>query len=93
MKILKLTLKKKWFDMIESRIKLEEYREIKPYWTVRFENNDYDEVEFTNGYRSYSPRCQFKLIRICIGIGKPEWGAPPDREVYKLILGEVVSKN
>lgn len=33
-----LTLKKKWFDMIRNGIKLEEYREIKPYWTKRFGN-------------------------------------------------------
>lgn len=31
-KILYLTLKKQWFDMINDGIKTEEYREIKPYW-------------------------------------------------------------
>lgn len=35
MKILHLTLKKKWFDMIASGEKKEEYREIKPYWFRR----------------------------------------------------------
>lgn len=35
MKILHLTLKKKWFDMIASGEKTEEYREIKPYWWKR----------------------------------------------------------
>lgn len=35
MKILHLTLKKKWFDMIASGEKKEEYREIKPYWASR----------------------------------------------------------
>lgn len=35
MKILHLTLKKKWFDMILSGEKKEEYREIKPYWFGR----------------------------------------------------------
>lgn len=35
MKILHLTLKKKWFDMIASGEKKEEYREIKPYWISR----------------------------------------------------------
>ena len=34
-KILHLTLKKKWFDMILSGEKTDEYREIKPYWTKR----------------------------------------------------------
>src|SRR6478609_2178429 len=35
MKILHLTLKKKWFDMIASGEKKEEYRELKPYWAKR----------------------------------------------------------
>jgi len=32
---LNLTLKKQWYDMIRSGDKLEEYREIKPYWITR----------------------------------------------------------
>jgi hypothetical protein len=35
MKILHLPLKKEWYEMIESGVKLEEYREIKPYWSKR----------------------------------------------------------
>lgn len=34
-KVLHLTLKKKWFDMIASGEKKEEYREIKMYWWTR----------------------------------------------------------
>ena len=33
--VLRLTLKKKWFDMIAAGIKKEEYREWKPYWFNR----------------------------------------------------------
>ena len=44
MKVLHLTLKKKWFDMVGPD-KPEEYREIKMYWAVRllhgFNKNDY----------------------------------------------------
>jgi len=36
METLHLNLKRKWFDMIASGEKLEEYREIKPYWDRRF---------------------------------------------------------
>src|SRR5699024_7576635 len=36
MKTLNLTLKKKWFDMVASGDKTEEYREIKQYWINRF---------------------------------------------------------
>lgn len=35
MKTLTLSLKKKWFDMIASGEKKEEYREISPYWIKR----------------------------------------------------------
>lgn len=34
-KILDLPLKKEWYNMYESGIKTEEYREIKPYWIKR----------------------------------------------------------
>lgn len=33
-----LPIKKKWFDMIKSGEKKEEYREIKPYYVTRFQN-------------------------------------------------------
>lgn len=35
-----LPIKKKWFDMILSGEKKEEYREIKPYWTKRLLKSD-----------------------------------------------------
>ena len=34
-KILRLTLKGIWYDMIAAGTKTEEYREIKPYWEKR----------------------------------------------------------
>jgi len=34
-KILDLPLKGKWYEMIESGVKKEEYREIKPFWLKR----------------------------------------------------------
>lgn len=44
MKILKLTLKKKWFDMILTESadpKRDEYREFKDYWVSRLVNKKY----------------------------------------------------
>lgn len=35
MKVLHLTLRRKWFDLIASGEKKEEYREIKNYWVAR----------------------------------------------------------
>ncbi len=50
MKVLHLNLKKKWFDMIASGEKTEEYREIKPYWNTRLYGKEFDLVKFRNGY-------------------------------------------
>jgi len=36
MKDLQLSVKTKWFEMTKARIKLEDYREITPYWCTRF---------------------------------------------------------
>lgn len=46
MKILNLTLMKKWYDMELSGEKPEEYREIKPYWMKRL---------IVDYYKSLSP--------------------------------------
>lgn len=35
-KVLYLSVKKQWFDMIASGEKTEEYREVKHYWSIRF---------------------------------------------------------
>lgn len=92
-KILHLTLKKQWFDMIASGEKREEYRETKLYWRQRLEDGDqfkhYDVIKFRNGYKSDSPAMFVRLVGIEIGIGKREWGAPIDF-VYKLILGDIL---
>ena len=42
LRTLHLSLKKEWYNMIESGIKTEEYREIKPFWCKRL-IHDYDE--------------------------------------------------
>ncbi len=41
--MLVLPIKRQWFDMIRSGEKKEEYREIKPYWTKRL-NNEFDRM-------------------------------------------------
>lgn len=42
MKELKLVLKKKWYDMIASGEKKEEYRDITAYWLTRLSNASED---------------------------------------------------
>lgn len=41
--MLTLPIKKKWFEKIKNGEKKEEYREIKPYWTKRL-NNEFDKM-------------------------------------------------
>ena len=98
--MLTLPIKKKWYDMIKSGKKKEEYREIKPYWTKRFENN-LNEVVLNMNYRfpiieSATGEVIFKngyhknspkikcKIKLNINIGKTEWGAEPNKEYYVL---------
>lgn len=56
MKTLDLVLKRKWFEMIASGEKTEEYREIKPYWFTRimgeqsFSLHNGDVVHLNNGF-------------------------------------------
>jgi hypothetical protein len=44
--ILRLTLKKKWFDMILSGEKKEEYREVKWYWFNRLVFHPFDVIKY-----------------------------------------------
>lgn len=95
MNILQLTLKKKWFNMIASGEKTEEYREIKPYWNKRLRSSIgiqkwFDVVHFRNGYRPDSPAVTVQWINTHIGRGNPEWGAPVDKDVFIVTLGKRV---
>jgi hypothetical protein len=100
--MLTLPIKKKWFDMIKSGEKKEEYREIKPYWTKRFYNSLYDltignntntiyhaqgTVVFRNGYSKNSPAIKC-FIYLNKGYGKEEWGAEKGKEYYVLKILE-----
>ncbi|WP_373033880.1 ASCH domain-containing protein [Sulfurovum sp.] len=89
MRVLHLTLKKKWFDMILSGEKKEEYREIKQYWDKRL-NRTFDAVCFSNGYANDSPKVTVRLKYIQTGLGVVEWGAPENEKVYILRLGEII---
>ena len=90
-KVLRLTVCKKWFDMIVADTKKEEYREIKAYWAKRliegcYKNlwvsgesyfKPYTHVLFINGYNKDSPRIEKKIKEICIGF--PKKGLCPDK--------------
>ena len=100
-KTLYLHLKKKWYEMIESGVKTEEYREIKPYWDKRLMRDKWnfctdslchipqklDAVKFSYGYTKRT--MTFELNRITIGKGKKEWGAP-NEDVFIIHIGKRV---
>lgn len=93
-KILHLTLKKKWFDMIDSGEKKEEYRQIKEYWKTRLGRccaRHYDIVVFRNGYAKNSPKITFECLGIVIGIPKPEWSDNWKEDVFIIKLGNKIS--
>lgn len=89
MKIIHMTLKKKWFDMILSGEKSEEYRTMKSYWQTRLDGG-YDAICFKNGYASSAPKFVIELKKIRGGLGKEEWGAPVGKQVYILELGKII---
>ena len=100
MKILRLTLKKKWFDMILSGEKKEEYREIKPYWETRLLKpvqspfvrrfKKYDFVEFKNGYAKDAPTIVIECVKIDYGDGQTEWGAILHEHYFVINLGNII---
>lgn len=102
MRVLHLTLKKKWFLMIASGEKKEEYREIKNYWMSRLCNlkeevehcgldyKRFDIVEFKNGYSKNAPIIRLQFIESYVDLGKPEWGAEPGKEYFVIKLGEII---
>ena len=108
--VLRLTLKKKWYDMILSGEKKEEYREIKAYWISRFSAgnynkwpiesarsfmynspmNNFDLVEFKNGYGKNAPTMVVEFKGIRIGEARPEWSDNWQGEVFAISLGAVL---
>ena len=59
-KVLTITVRKQWLDMIAADEKIEEYREIKPYWIKRLTTNC--EVEYDVALETY---CGKVLYRPC----------------------------
>ena len=101
--MLTLPIKKKWFDMICSGEKKEEYRTTNRYYTKRFESIGLlDEngnptgkqacLILRNGYGNGRPEVTV-LVTLKIGTGWPAWGAEEDEWYYVLeILGKYVEK-
>ncbi len=91
MKTLKLTLKKKWFDMIASGEKTEEYRIPGPWIRSRLDGRSYDFVEFKNGYGKHVPTVTLEFKGWSYGHGEEKWGAQPLALYAVIKLGKVIT--
>lgn len=92
-----LPIKKKWYDMIYSGEKKEEYRKLSPYYKARFENlwqgsligfAAKRKVMFRNGYSKQSPSF-IATVTLDIGEGKAEWGAKKGEHYYILKIHSI----
>lgn len=95
--MLTLPIRKKWFDMILSGNKKEEYREIKPYYSTRFCNCfgiivrkdrsivrpclGKQPVMFRNGYSGNSPSF-IAMCSVTVGPGREEWGGRKGQTIF-----------
>lgn len=91
--ILPLVLKGKWYDMIASGEKREEYRDATLYWQTRIHNWCYMRskrvVEFRHGYKKDAPRMWFIANEVFFR-GRAHtytWGEP-ESDHYAIALGE-----
>ena len=89
--MLTLPIKKKWFDLIKSGIKKEEYRAISPYYISRLGRFQGKEIEvcLRNGYSSSSPALNV-LCEVTTGTGKAEWGAVENQYYFVLKILKIL---
>lgn len=95
MKTLHLNLHKKWFDMIASGEKREEYRELSDYWKARMKTVRRDNVKtitFSNGYQRGRRQMVVSLKYISIRTGLNEWGAEEGKIYFVLHLGNIIKQ-
>ena len=90
MKTLNLVLKRKWFDMIKSGEKKEEYSELKEYWRSRLFGKEYDVVTFYHGYSKDRESITFEVKSIHIGRGREEWGGDGFKTFFIIELGKLI---
>ena len=84
-----MPIKKKWFDMILSGVKKEEYRKISPYYASRLKGCTH--IKFINGYGDSRPRFTIEVRYVDKDFGNPEWGAEPETDYYVIGLGAITT--
>lgn len=92
-KVLTITVSKEWFDMIVSGEKIEEYREIKPYWASRLVNQQAEsgEVLFDEfgGYCRVIGNLEYKpLTHVLIKNGYYDDSPKIEKEIESITIGK-----
>ena len=96
-KTLILPISKQWFDLILSGVKVEEYREIKPYYNQRFIDKKtnrvkhYDLVILRIGYGKKVRSMTVKCGLVHQGNGVEEWGAEPNKIYWIIPILEIIA--
>lgn len=85
-RVLFLTIKKRWFNLIKEGVKKTEYREIKPRITNMLKK-EYDYVLFQNGYSKNSSRLKVEFKQAKIHFIQ---GGKDCIPMYGIELGEII---
>ena len=82
--MLTFNLKKEWFEKIKSGEKTHEYREVKPYWIKRLNNNKSSKILFCDGY----PKADEKEKRLYAKIKNIDivWGKNTDLKIQRSVF-------
>ncbi|MEZ5195137.1 MAG: hypothetical protein R2764_01660 [Bacteroidales bacterium] len=92
-KVLYLTLKKEFFDLIKKGEKTSEFREYKSYWINRLMNSDgnfkqFDYIHFRNGYQKDARKIMIEFRGI--NVIKQKVGFLKTEKLFEIELGEVI---
>ena len=86
-KVLTLTVSKQWFDMIVADEKIEEYREIKPYWIKRLTTNC--EVEYDVALETYCGKVLYRPYTHVLFINGYRKDSPSiEKEIKSITIGK-----
>ena len=92
--MLTLPIKSKWWVMIVTKVKPEEYRDKSPYYISRlgkYADGSPFKVRLRAGYRKTSPLVEC-TVTLHEGPGREEWGAAPGWEGYIIKIQNVEVK-
>lgn len=59
---------------------------------VAYRFKEFAATRLVNGYGLHRPAVDIECLGISIGQGRPEWGAPPDRDVFIIRHGKIIAR-